>query len=494
MNVAIVGGGSRCRMLLEFIEKHSFREISVKVIAVADEREDAPGLVLAREKGFFVTSDYNDLFDRDDVDLIIELTGNQEIYYDILLKKKRSVRAIDRKTARLFWEFILFSRVERDSKQEITEIMAAYDVTLSIYNSIINELIQDDVMVITSNYGVIDINNPLLKKLGLKREEAIGRLCYEITHNRNQPCSGEEHPCPLQEVLKSGKPFQASHVRLEKGDKKLFFSISCYPLIRQGEVIGMIEMARDITKDIDDYQSRMFRFQKLLMQQDKMASIGRLAAGVAHEINNPLTTILTSAMLIQEETDSDDTNYQELGIIANEALRCRKIVSSLLDFARQTRPNKEKHDLNDVIMESVMLTRKQAAFTDVIVEQDLSKDLPPINVDKDQIEQALINLTLNAIEATNPGGKITISSRFSSETDVVEIIVSDTGKGISGEDLDRIFDPFFTTRESGTGLGLAITHGIIEQHGGTIEVESKIDQGTSFTIRLPLNNGDNNDH
>jgi hypothetical protein len=139
MNVAIVGGGNRCRMLLEFIEKHSFREISVQIIAVADEREDAPGAVLAREKGLFVTSDYNDFFGRDDIALIIELTGNQETYFDILAKKDKTVRAIDKNTAILFWEFILSSRIEQDSKQELEEIESCYDVTLYIYDAIINE-------------------------------------------------------------------------------------------------------------------------------------------------------------------------------------------------------------------------------------------------------------------------------------------------------------------------------------------------------------------
>ena len=485
MNVAIVGGGDRCHMLLEFIEKHSFREISVEVIAVADEREDAPGVVLAREKGLFVTSDYNDFFDRDDIDLIVELTGNQETYFDILAKKDKAVRAIDRKTATLFWEFILSSRVEEDSKQELEEISTCYDLTLYMYDAIINELVHDDVMVISSNYSVIDINNRLLNKLGLKREEAIGRLCYEITHKRSHPCAGEEHPCPLHEVLSTGKPFQASHVRLDKGHKKLLFSISCYPLINNGEVIGMVEMARDITEDI---------FQKVLMQEDKMASIGRLAAGVAHEINNPLTTILTSAMLMQEDTDPDDPIHQELQTISTEALRCRKIVSSLLDFARQTRPTMKLTDINKVIRGCVVLTRKQAAFNDVTVEENLAEDLPEINMDKAQIEQALINLTLNAIETTEPGGKITINSRLTSKADMVEITVRDTGRGISEEDVDRIFEPFYTTGESGTGLGLAITHGIIEQHGGTIEVETKKGKGTSFIIRLPRYSGDDNDH
>jgi signal transduction histidine kinase len=216
---------------------------------------------------------------------------------------------------------------------------------------------------------------------------------------------------------------------------------------------------------------------------------------VAHEINNPLTTILTSAMLIQEETDPEDSNYEELQIIADEALRCRKIVSSLLDFARQSEPVKAKNNLNKVVTESVVLTRKQAAFNDVAVEESLSEDLPPINMDKDQIEQALINLILNAIEATDPGGKVTVGTSYFPDADGVELTVSDSGKGISEKDMGKIFDPFFTTRESGTGLGLAITHGIIEQHGGTIEVDSKLEQGTRFTIRLPLTKqGGNDDH
>jgi signal transduction histidine kinase len=147
-----------------------------------------------------------------------------------------------------------------------------------------------------------------------------------------------------------------------------------------------------------------------------------------------------------------------------------------------------------VVSESVVLTRKQAAFNDVMLEQSLAEDLPATNMDKDQLEQAIINLILNAIEATDSGGKVAISTRLVHVTDTIELEVSDSGKGISEENMARIFDPFFTTSESGTGLGLAITHGIVEQHGGTIEVDSKLGQGTSFTIRLPLDNGEDDDH
>ena len=246
--------------------------------------------------------------------------------------------------------------------------------------------------------------------------------------------------------------------------------------------------------------------EKVVMQQEKLASIGRLSAGVAHELNNPLTTILTSAMLIQEEFCPDQSVCSELQIVIGEALRCRKIVRSLLDFARQTEPAKEMCNINDVVRECLVLTRKQAAFNDVNIAHDLSEDIPLISADKGQIQQAMINLILNAIEATDPGGKITISTTTFSKRffswyedkllpldDAVEIRISDTGKGIDPDELDKIFDPFFTTGESGTGLGLAITHGIIEQHGGGIDVKSKKGRGTTFIIRLPVNRGNEDD-
>jgi signal transduction histidine kinase len=138
------------------------------------------------------------------------------------------------------------------------------------------------------------------------------------------------------------------------------------------------------------------------------------------------------------------------------------------------------------------LTRKQAAFKDVAFEAVLSEPLPPVEIDKDQIQQCLINLAINAIEATDPGGKIRFTSRPVPEKQVVEITVSDTGGGIPEQALDRIFDPFFTSKESGTGLGLAITHGIIEQHDGSLDVESKEGEGTTFRIQLPLSPGEKN--
>ncbi len=354
--------------------------------------------------------------------------------------------------------------------------------TRAIHDVIMNELIQEDIMVIGSDYRVLDINDPMLEKFGLERENAVGRYCYEITHHQNTPCSGEEHPCPLILTLESRRPSQTTHVHLDKDNNKIFYSISCYPLLDNGKVIGAIEISRDITRDIN--------LQKLMMQQEKLASIGRLSAGVAHEVNNPLTTILTTALLMQEDIEASDPMFEELETIARETLRCRKIVTSLLDFARQTKPEKREHKINDIVEESILLTKKQAAFKDVGIDYHFSGEIPLMRVDKGQIQQALINLLLNAVEATEADGQIRVRTDWVPSRKTAVIAIQDTGHGIPSEKLDSIFDPFFTTKETGTGLGLAITHGIVEQHGGAIEVESEPGKGTVFTITLPRAGGD----
>ncbi|RLB85111.1 MAG: histidine kinase [Deltaproteobacteria bacterium] len=477
MRIAIVGAGNKSLYLMDIIDKYKFQIIYPVVVAVADINNDAPGLVEARESGFFVTNDYNDFFKLDNIDLIVELTGDLDIYNDILSKKNNGTRAIAHTTAMIFWEIDHAARRHSKTNQELSE-------TLALYNVLINGLIHEDVVVIGLNHKIIDINDAFLKNLGLTRDEAIGHNCYEITHHHSIPCSGEEHPCPLANVIKTGEPSRATHIHQDQNGNKRHVSISCYPLIEKGVLKGVIEVSKDITKDIE--------FEKKMMQQEKLVSIGRLSAGVAHEINNPLTTILTSAMLIQEDLEEGTEIHQELAIISNEALRCRKIVKSLLDFARQTKSFKRMDDLNEVIKESLVLTRKQAKFKDVDLSASLAGKLPPLAIDRDKIQQTLINLTLNAIEATPPGGKIRLSTRYFEEKKIIEIKVSDTGDGILPDNLLKIFDPFFTTKKNGTGLGLAITHGIIEQHGGTISVNSTPGKGTDFVVRLPLPQGNDN--
>jgi len=342
----------------------------------------------------------------------------------------------------------------------------------------INELVNEDVLVIGADYRIMDINASMLSKLGVEREAVIGRLCYEITHRRKSPCSGEDHPCPMIQCFNTQKPSQTTHVHFDKENREIYYSISCYPMFEDGQVTGAIEMSRDITNEIDN--------QKSLLQQSKLVSIGLLAAGVAHEINNPLTTILTTALLIQEDIDPNNPMHKELGTIASETLRCRKIVTALLDFARQSKPVKKEHNLKELIDEVVLLTRKQAAFKDVLVESRCVSDLVSVQIDRGQLQQALINLIMNGIDATDSGGKVIVVAGICPDPKYAEIEIRDTGKGIPKEEMDKLFDPFYTNKKNGTGLGLAITSGIIAQHGGVITVRSQTGQGSIFTIRLPL--------
>ena len=413
---------------------------------------------------------------------VIMLTGHGDLELAI---KSLKHEATDFITKPINDDALEMALVRAFEKIQMRRKLKEYDRNRAMYDVFINELIQEDVMIIGSDYRILDINETLLNKLGLERKEAVGRYCYEITHRLSVPCSGEDHKCPLKETLMTRKPTTETHIHKDKDNKNVYYSISAYPLFENGEIIGAIELSRDITEDINTRHT--------MMQQDKLASIGRLSAGVAHEINNPLTTILTTAMLIQEDIDSKNPIYEELGTITNEALRCRKIVASLLDFARQTKPAKKHHNINDIIIECIRLTRKQAEFKDVQILETLSDKVPKLLLDKEQIQQALINLILNATDATEPGGKITVSTAFSPDNQFVSIKVSDTGKGIGDETIDKIFEPFFTTREIGTGLGLAITHGIIGRHGGDINVQSRPGQGSTFAIRLPHNQGNQND-
>jgi two-component system NtrC family sensor kinase len=478
MNIAVVGGGKRCAQLMMLIEQHQFQEVNPKIVAVAETDRHAAGFILARSKGLYTTSDYNDFFQREEIDMIIELSDSMDIYNDILKKKRNSVRAISTATALLFWEFARVSTMQKKTSQELYE-------TRALYRTMINELIQEDVLVIGHDYRIIDVNNTVLNRLGLTRSEVIGKYCYEITHRQSFPCTGEEHPCPLIKTLEFIEPSQTTHVHLDKNNRKIYYSISTYPLIEEGDIIGVVEISRDITKEINT--------QKAMMQQEKLASIGRLSAGVAHEINNPLTTILTTSMLLQEDLTNEDPMYAELETIANETLRCRRIVTSLLDFARQTQPIKKANDLNQIVTESVLLTQKQAAFKDIAVNQELDPGLPSVDVDKGQLEQALINLILNAIESTHAGGSITVRTRIDEANREIELLVTDTGEGIPDEVADKIFDPFFTTKDNGNGLGLAITLGLIEQHDGTIDVQSEPGMGTTFSIKLSMEKGVDND-
>ena len=281
---------------------------------------------------------------------------------------------------------------------------------------------------------------------------------------------------PIESVIKVSK-------RIMNGD------LSARTRIRPKGELGVL--CKGIDQMADSFEQNVNKMQedsrKQIMQSEKLASVGRLAAGVAHEINNPLTGVLTFAHFLKDKKGNDESDLHDIDVIIQQTTRVREIIRGLLDFARQSPPNKEMININDIIQQLLMLIKGQKEFRNINIVEEYGENLPRILVDKNQLQQVFLNLILNAGEAIVGVGAITIST-LKQENNIL-IKIKDSGCGINEEDINKIFDPFYTTKPvgKGTGLGLSVSYGIIQQHGGTIKCESKINEGTTFKILLPLN-------
>lgn len=248
----------------------------------------------------------------------------------------------------------------------------------------------------------------------------------------------------------------------------------------------LIQWGKTLEKRVEERTKELREMQDSLIQSEKLASLGKMAAGVAHEINNPLTSILINTHLMLEKVEEKHAFYENLSLIADETSRCTNIVKGLLEFSRQELPQKAFSDVNDIINRTLNLLKNQVSFYNISIIKELGLNLPQIELDKNKIEQVFWNLMFNASEAMPDGGKLTIISKFSQNKKYIEVIFMDTGVGIPKENINKLYDPFFTTKSSGTGLGLAVSYGIIKQHLGKIEVESEQGKGSTFTVSLPL--------
>ena len=387
--------------------------------------------------------------------------------------KKRVIEVIKDITPRKQLEEALKGSEERVRKDK------------SFLETIVNG-IQDHMMVIDLNYRVIEVNRALLQMVGHRREEVVGKHCYEVSHHLKHPCTDPDHPCPLKDAVATGKAASATHVHFDKKGRERYYHVVCHPLYDEnGRIHQVVDLARDITQEITA--------RTQVLHDDKMASLGKLSASVVHELNNPLTGILNFIKLMQrllgkaalgEEELSQLSTY--LGLVYNETSRVSKTVSNLLAFSRKTKQEFRPVDLNALLSETISLTEYQMRLQDIKVERRLAADLLPVMADQGQLKQAFLNLLLNAIDAMPKGGTLTLSTRNARERSVV-IQVADTGVGIPKEYFSHIFEPFYTTKKTGygVGLGLSVVYGIIRDHKGSIKVDSTVGQGTVFTVRLP---------
>ena len=239
-----------------------------------------------------------------------------------------------------------------------------------------------------------------------------------------------------------------------------------------------------LVKDIE--QRRLMELQ--IAQADKMASLGQLSAGVAHEINNPMGIILGYTQLLLREETPGSEKHSDLKIIEKHVKNCKAIVEDLLSFARTTKTEEKAHKIHEIIDEVLNFVQQHADVDHIEIRRHYDTQTPAILLDEKKIKQVFINLIMNAEHAVGDKGTIEIRTRYDAPSQSIQVEVRDTGYGISKKDLKRIFDPFFTTKPTGegTGLGLSVSYGIIRDHGGEITVESELGVGTTFRVVLPM--------
>lgn len=313
------------------------------------------------------------------------------------------------------------------------------------------------VLLVSSNFVSAKITRPILDLL-----TATGRVAQGDLHYRVRPGPDDE----IGQLAASFNQMTDDLQRLTDGYQSL---------------------NRDLENKVREKTDELQAAQSRLVQSEKLTALGKLAAGIGHEINNPLTSILLNSHLLVEGLDERGEEREELQLIIDETTRCSSIVRGLLEFARQSSPAKSTVDLNFVIGKTLRLFESQAQALRIKIEQRLQSDMSPIYADAGKMAQVISNLSLNAMEAMPSGGTLTVTTIQESVSNAIRLEFRDTGCGIPADVIGSIFDPFFTTKGvKGTGLGLAITYGIIQQHDGTIEVQSQTGRGSVFIVRFPV--------
>ena len=336
--------------------------------------------------------------------------------------------------------------------------------------------IPSNVYIVDRSYTILAINSPRSERVGKKPQELVGEKCYEKLCGTSTPCA----ECRVMEAL-NGIPSVRTFRELGPNETFVHWEVTTVPIREHPNIINqVIVFEEDVTEK--------WILEANLIQSEKMASIGQLAANVAHEINNPLAAIIANAQLLRRDLpDADENTIDALQLIETAGDRAAKIVSNLLESARREKHHEfEEVSLNETILDAISLLRYEINKRSVAIQLDFAKDLPYLFANKNQLKGVWINLINNALGAIDTSqGRLTISTRY--ENKEFYIVFSDNGKGILPEHQSRIFEPFFTTKEAGkgTGLGLSVSMQVIKEHHGDIQVESTPGKGTKFVIILP---------
>lgn len=402
------------------------------------------------------------------VGVLVAINSADERFSDVDRSLFTSLASAVSRALEITW---LFQNV-RSRQQELLE---SRNTLQAVIDGILHPI-----YTINEAWQLVAVNRTRSEEMGAASEELTGQTCYRVFFGRTEPC---EH-CAVASTLAEKEAHHWS-VRQQGEDLQLKeWDVNAYPV--PGSKAGS---ARAVVVWQDRTEER--RLEKSLMQAGKLAAIGQLAAGVAHEINNPLTAINANAQLLQMVMSADHEHYESIDLITQAGERAAKVVRGLLDFARQTEYEFEKTDVNESIRQALNLVSYQFSTADIEVVLNLAGTLPLIKASWEHLQSVWLNLLINARDALQnvPGDRqIELTSRPEPTGKEVVVLVRDNGRGMSAGELSHIFEPFFTTKApgQGTGLGLATCQRIIQQHGGQIEVVSMPGEGSTFIVHLPV--------
>ena len=356
-------------------------------------------------------------------------------------------------------------RKEKELRQKHLEqaIIESKKRLMAVFDGIMSPLAITDL-----DHNLIMVNKATASLFGDKIPRLLGRKCYEAFRKESEPCPN----CPVSETIRTSKP---SHRLSTNPIVNRTLEEYTYPIFdASGNLSLIINYGIDVTDKI--------KMERQLVQADKMASLGTLAAGIAHEIRNPMATVNLNTQILLRDLDVGEEHQVYMLDIQKEVKKIERIISEILEFSKPRPAHLVENNINEVVLSVHELTRVQLRRDDLRVHFNLADHLPAVLIDPAQISQVVINLVINAMQAMPDGGDLTVTTQTDSTTRRVELLVGDTGLGIPNENLSKIFDPFFTNKPEGTGLGLAIARQILDKNQAAIRVSSKEGQGTVFRI------------
>jgi PAS domain S-box-containing protein len=346
--------------------------------------------------------------------------------------------------------------------------------------------IQDLVMILDPEFKLVRVNATSLSFFNLPLEKVLGKHCYELMHGTSEPVG----TCPLAKMIKTKR-----HEETELYDDKtdVWLHVSVDPVFDvKGEIIRVIHTVKDVTEH-KRAESEASRARRELLRMDRLSRMGELTASLAHELNQPLAAILSNAQaglrFLQSEKPDLNELREILQDITNDDKRAGGVIRSLRAMMRQEEKERESLSINELLSDVVSLFHSEAVLRNVIIAMDFPESLPPLLADKIQLQQVVLNLMMNAVEAMDHEApekrKIVLKTRRADHA-AIQVAVRDSGSGVEGENLDRIFQPFFTTKGAGLGMGLSFCRSIIEAHGGRLWAENNQDKGATFFFELPM--------